>query len=180
MKLMLILHSGAAKAERPFELCLEENFHAPDGHLAYSVNNRPGLADCAEIAPGVYSFLIGGRSYEAHVVPRWGGKGEADRYVVTVGTRDYLLEVRDPRRRRHGGHAAAVEGPQEIRAPMPGTIVKILVSENQEVGQGTGLLVMEAMKMQNELRAPRPGRVERIYAVEGRGVETGAPLLRLV
>jgi biotin carboxyl carrier protein len=63
---------------------------------------------------------------------------------------------------------------------MPGKVVKVLVHENQEVMRDQGLLVIEAMKMQNELRAPRPGRVERIYVLEGRGVETGARLLRLV
>lgn len=63
---------------------------------------------------------------------------------------------------------------------MPGKIVKVLVAEKQEVKQGEGLLVIEAMKMQNELRAPRRGRVERIYVSEGAGVETGAKLLRLI
>jgi len=64
-------------------------------------------------------------------------------------------------------------------APMPGKIVRILVTEGQEVKRDQGLLVIEAMKMQNELRAPRAGRVERVYMTEGRGVETGARLLRL-
>jgi biotin carboxyl carrier protein len=64
-------------------------------------------------------------------------------------------------------------------APMPGKIVKILVARRQEVAVGAGLLVIEAMKMQNELRAPRAGRVEEIYVEEGKGVETGAPLVRL-
>jgi biotin carboxyl carrier protein len=63
---------------------------------------------------------------------------------------------------------------------MPGKIVKILVLENQQVGEGQGLLVIEAMKMQNELRAPRPGRVEKVYVLEGSGVEAGFKLLRLV
>jgi pyruvate carboxylase subunit B len=63
---------------------------------------------------------------------------------------------------------------------MPGRIVKILVSEGQEVRGNQGLLVIEAMKMQNELRAPRAGRVERVYLAEGRGVEAGARLVRLV
>ena len=75
---------------------------------------------------------------------------------------------------------AAREGPQDILAPMPGRIVKILVRENQEIEAGQGLLVMEAMKMQNELRAPRPGRVEKIYVSEDLGVEAGFKLLRLI
>jgi biotin carboxyl carrier protein len=62
---------------------------------------------------------------------------------------------------------------------MPGKIVKILVAQHEEVAAGTGLLVIEAMKMQNELRAPRAGRVEEVYVEEGKGVETGTRLLRL-
>jgi len=54
------------------------------------------------------------------------------------------------------------------------------VDKDQEVSPGTGLLVIEAMKMQNELRAPRAGRVEEIYVEAGKGVETGARLVRLV
>jgi len=69
--------------------------------------------------------------------------------------------------------------PQEIRAPMPGKVVKVLVKEEQDIGPGQGLVIIEAMKMQNELRAPRAGRVEKVYAQEGKGVETGTPLLRL-
>ena len=61
----------------------------------------------------------------------------------------------------------------------PGRIVKVLVAENQDVRADEGLLIIEAMKMQNELRAPRAGRVERIYVAEGAGVETGLKLLRL-
>jgi biotin carboxyl carrier protein len=70
-------------------------------------------------------------------------------------------------------------GPQVLVAPMPGRIVKVLVAEGQEIQQGAGLLVIEAMKMQNELRAPRAGRVEEIYVQEGTGVESGARLIQL-
>ena len=99
--------------------------------------------------------------------------------MVTVGLRNYLVEIRDPRRWKRDGSGVQEQGPQEIVAPMPGKIVRVLVSENQEVTGGQGLLVIEAMKMQNEIRAPRAGRVERIYAQEGTGVEAGFRLLRL-
>jgi biotin carboxyl carrier protein len=100
--------------------------------------------------------------------------------VVTVGLRHYVVEIRDPRRWRRDGAGVREEGPQEIVAPMPGKIVKVLVSENQEVVRDQGLLVIEAMKMQNEIRAPRAGRVEHIYAQEEIGVEAGFRLLRIV
>jgi biotin carboxyl carrier protein len=100
--------------------------------------------------------------------------------VVVVGLRRYVVELRDPRRWSRAGSDIEAEGPQEIVAPMPGKIVKLLVTEGQEVDRGQGLLVIEAMKMQNELRAPRAGRIERVYMEEGRGVETGVRLMRLV
>ncbi len=138
-----------------------------------------GSADWVEITPGVYSILIGGRSYEARVTSRPGGSPREVVYVVALGSREYEVEARDPRAWSRRAGSAAGEGPQEITAPMPGKIVKVLVVEGQQVSRGQGLVVIEAMKMQNELHAPRAGRIERIYAAEGSGVEAGAKLLRL-
>jgi biotin carboxyl carrier protein len=133
------------------------------------------LADWARIAPGIYSILVNGHSYDVHV--RRPG-GTAPSYDVRVGSESFRVVVRDPRARQQPTGDGPT-GPQEITAPMPGKVVKLLVSEGEEVEADDGLLVMEAMKMQNELRAPRSGRVERVYATEGLGVETGAPLIRL-
>jgi biotin carboxyl carrier protein len=140
---------------------------------------RAGVADWVEITPGVYSILIGGRSYEVRVTSRPGASPRELSYVVALGSCEYEVEVRDPRAWSRRAGSAAGEGPQEITAPMPGKIVKVLVMEGQQVSRGQGLVVIEAMKMQNELHAPRGGRVGRIYAAEGSGVEAGAKLLRL-
>ena len=155
--------------------------HQPAKLLHFFSDGEPLIADGEEISPGVYSILIDGRSYEAQVSKKAGdAEGYSSPYVVTVGLRHYLVEIRDPRRWRRDGTGLLEQGPQEIVAPMPGKIVKVLVRENQEVFRGQGLLVIEAMKMQNEIRAPRAGRVERIYAQEEAGVEAGFRLLRLV
>ncbi len=149
--------------------------------LRFSSDGETLIADGEEISPGVYSILIDGRSYEAHVSKKPGdAEGYLSPYVVTVGLRHYMVEIRDPRFWRRDGAGIQEKGPQEIVAPMPGKIVKVLISENQEVVRDQGLLVIEAMKMQNEIRAPRAGRVERIYAQEETGVEAGFRLLRLV
>jgi biotin carboxyl carrier protein len=180
MKLTMTLQHGSRTSRRELEL-RSPTASANGGPLAYVLDQEAGQADWAEVAPGVYSILIGGRSYEAQVTSPPGEAPTRDvRRVVTVGTRHYWVEVQDPRRRPSGGAAAPANGPQEILAPMPGKIVKMLVAENQEVSQGAGLLVIEAMKMQNELRAPRAGRVERIYVAPGQGVENGSRLVRLV
>jgi len=178
MKLNLTLQYGARENEHQIEFAAPPNGAA--GTLPFVLDGARREADWEQVAPGVYSILIDGRSYEARVTMQPGdAAGEVVR-IVTVGTRQYRVAVRDPRRRRSSSPTATRDGPQEIRAPMPGKIVKILVRENQEVAQGVGLLVIEAMKMQNELRAPRPGRVEKIYVAEGMGVETGSRLVRLV
>lgn len=135
-------------------------------------------ASWARVGPGLYSILLGSRSYEVRVSRASGPSGGAD-YAVRVGTDLYQVSIEDRRfwRRQTAGGA---EGPRDVNSPMPGRVVKLLVREGDEVAAGQGLLVMEAMKMQNELRAPRAGRVQRIFAAEGDGVETGAPLVRLV
>ncbi|MFB3920766.1 MAG: biotin/lipoyl-containing protein [Terriglobia bacterium] len=178
MKLRLTLQHGSHSGEHELEFSALPDGAA--GALRFVLNGSATEAEWAVVTPGVYSILMGGRSYEARVATQPGeAAGEVVR-LVTVGTRHYRVVVRDPRRRRSSASATARDGPQEIRAPMPGKIVKVLVNEGQSVTPGAGLLVIEAMKMQNELRAPRAGRVEKIHVAEGTGVETGAHLVKLV
>jgi biotin carboxyl carrier protein len=178
MKFSARLQRGSTSIEQEVELIAHE---IANGVRSFRIGSHTTEANCEEITPGVYSLLLNGRTYEAHVSKRPGdAPGVATPYVITVDQRQYLVELNDPRRWRRTGSSIEAVGPQEIVAPMPGKIVKILVTEGQEVGRDQGLLVMEAMKMQNELRAPRAGRIERVYLEEGRGVESGARLLRLV
>ena len=134
-------------------------------------------ADWEEIRPGHYSILIGGRSYEARVAAAT--NGQPDSWVVTIAEYDFHVQICDPRARRFAGQAVAHEGPLDVLAPMPGKIVRLLVERDQEVAQDQGLVVIEAMKMQNELRAPRAGRITQVHVKEGIGIEAGARLLRL-
>jgi biotin carboxyl carrier protein len=180
MKLTLTVRRGSEAREHHLELNLPREAAANQGTAAYTLGAEKGEMDWAEVAPGVYSILIGGRSYEAQVVAPSPTRAPGDAsHLVTIGTLDFQVTVHDPRRRRSVTTLAAADGPQEVVAPMPGKIVKILVARHEGVAAGSGLLVIEAMKMQNELRAPRAGRVEEIYVEEGKGVETGARLLRL-
>jgi biotin carboxyl carrier protein len=178
MKLHARLHRGSELVDREVELLACDG---PNSARRFRIGDAEVEADCAEIASGVYSILLKGKSYQAFVSnPPGEVQGPRGHYVVAIGAGQYRVELRDPRQRRLTGASFEEEGPQEIVAPMPGKIVKILVAEGQEVEKDQGLLVIEAMKMQNELRAPRAGRVERVYRTEGGGVETGVPLLRLV
>lgn len=180
MKIEINLQSDSGTHGHQVELDPADLRQAAAGRIEFVLDGAAEEADWVEISPGIYSMVIAGRSFELYVAGRHGDPGvHASAYDVRCGARQYRIEIRDPRRRRHSGPDGIHDGLQEILAPMPGRVVKILVAENQEVVQGEGLLVIEAMKMQNELRAPRAGRVERIYVKELAGVETGFKLIRL-
>ncbi|HWQ03049.1 MAG TPA: biotin/lipoyl-containing protein, partial [Candidatus Nitrosotenuis sp.] len=74
------------------------------------------------------------------------------------------------------GGALEAEGRQEILAPMPGKVVRVLVKSGDAVEAGHGLLVVEAMKMQNEIKSPKSGKVERVLVSEGQNVNAGETL----
>jgi biotin carboxyl carrier protein len=133
------------------------------------LDGRPFAVDAVEIAPNTLSILLDGQSFEINVTPSPDGK-----LKLQTGSREFIAEVIDPRAwsgRRHGGVEA--KGRQQIVAPMPGKVVRLLVREGDRVEAGQGLLVVEAMKMQNEIRSPKNGAVERVLAKEGQPVNAG-------
>ncbi len=181
MKLQLHLQAGSKASEHRLELSVPREGEFLDGPRLFTLDGEALEADGREISPGVYSILLGGRSFDVHVYTRPAGMGNhRGPYAVQVGLRRYEVTVRDPRSRRRSSVELDAEGPQEIIAPMPGKVVKILVEEGQQVEREASLLVIEAMKMQNEVRAARAGRVEKVFVKEGAGVESGAKLLRLL
>lgn len=130
-------------------------------------------AGIVTIAPGLYSVLLNGRSYEVRV------EGKQDALAVFVNGRRFAVEVTDPRAWSSKATMARGEGVQTIAAPMPGKVVRILVAAGDHVEAGQGLLVVEAMKMQNELKAPRAGTVRSVSVVEGATVAAGELLATL-
>jgi len=136
------------------------------------LDGQPVEADSVEIAPHTLSILLNGHSYEIRVSPAPDGK-----LKLQTGAHEFIAEVIDPRAwsgRRHG-HVEA-EGRQQIVAPMPGKVVRLLVKAGDRVEAGQGLVVVEAMKMQNEIRSPKSGTVERVLATEGQTVNAGEVL----
>jgi biotin carboxyl carrier protein len=127
-------------------------------------------AQLLEIAPGVFSVLLDGHSYEARV-----GNGP-DGIFVTVGGRRLHVQIDDPRRGGRRASGRRTDGPLQVSASMPGKIVRLLVALGDQVVAGQGLIVVEAMKMQNEMKAARPGRVSSIPVREGDTVTAGAVL----
>ena len=102
--------------------------------------------------------------------------GAQEEWGVVLAGRTYSVTLLDPQRRRGVTGPPVQEGPVEVRAIMPGRITTLLVKEGQEVRSGQGVLVVEAMKMENELLAPKEGRVTRIRVRPGETVEAGAGL----
>jgi biotin carboxyl carrier protein len=116
----------------------------------------------------VLSLLIEGESYE---VKR--DRTRTETYLWVGGSR-YTVDLQDPRsfrRRKHG--TSGQEGRRELVATMPGKVVRVLIPEKGEVKAGQGVLVVEAMKMQNEVKSPKDGTVEKIIAGEGTNVNAG-------
>jgi biotin carboxyl carrier protein len=121
--------------------------------------------------PGVLSLIVGGKSHEIRL------DGVAGETLIVFDGKRYSAEIRDPRSLRgRKGKAGASDGPKKITAPMPGKVVRILAQVNSEVEAGQGVVVIEAMKMQNELKSPKKGTLKKIMAVEGATVNAGDTL----
>jgi biotin carboxyl carrier protein len=138
------------------------------GGLHFALDGRSLEADAFEIAPGIYSILIGGQSFEARVDTTGGA------LRVSVAGREYAAKIVDPRQwKRYRSGAIEVEGRQQVIASMPGKVVRVLAAAGDIVEAGKGLVVIEAMKMQNEVRSPKSGTVERMLVTEGQAVNSG-------
>jgi biotin carboxyl carrier protein len=164
-------------------------------HYAAIVGGDEREVEIVELSPGHYRITMGGRAMDVEVraisertlslvldnhafdveLEKDPARGEnllVRGHVVNVE----VLDLRRLRLRKvqaaHGGDT----GPLNIASPMPGKVVAVLVKEGQTVEQGQGLVVVEAMKMENELKAPRAGVVTQLSALEGSAVESGATL----
>jgi biotin carboxyl carrier protein len=159
-----------------FELIIDGEKHSVEfaraadapARISAKIDDREIACDAIEIAPGSYSILIGGRSIEVSVETA----SSASR--VRAGNREFQIEIRDPRAWRGArGSAVELEGRQSIAAPMSGKVIRTLVTQGESVEAGQGILVVEAMKMQNEIRAPKSGTVEQLLVKEGQTVNSG-------
>lgn len=123
-------------------------------------------ASVVECEPGVYSILQGGASFEVRVSE---GRIEVDGHPVRY-------QMKDPRQWTRSSGVAGSGGRSTITAPMPGKVVRLLAAVGDAVRAGQGIVVVEAMKMQNELKSPIDGVVARLAVAENEGVLAGALL----
>lgn len=143
------------------------------GRYELTVDGKPFEVDCQETGRDFVSLLVDGRSYELGLEKRDFG------YLVVFPDDALAVELVDAARGPRAAARKGAAGPARISAPMPGKIVRVLAEAGQAVEAGHGLVVMEAMKMENEIRAPRAGRVKDIGVRQGQTVESGALLVVL-
>ena len=138
-----------------------------DGGWSCSLDGRDVEVDAVLVRQDLLSLRVGNQVYEV----------KCERVVgelqLWVGSKRFAAEVRDPRSLRGRTRTADHHGAKELAASMPGKVVRVLVLEGSEVEAGAGVLVVEAMKMQNEIKSPKKGRIQKILVSEGTAVNAG-------
>jgi biotin carboxyl carrier protein len=141
-----------------------------------TLGDRAYQVDAAVARPGVYSLRIDGTQHEVAVHRQAEGA-----YRVSTRRGSAFVEVADPLTHLATQTRGGKDGRrrQTVKAYMPGRVVTLLIQEGQEVVTGQGILVLEAMKMENEIRAEHDGTVTQIHVQPGQAVESGNPLFEL-
>ena len=144
-----------------------------DGRYAIRIGGRTHTVDARALEHGAVSLLVDGRSYDVEL------DESGDEVQVLVDFELLTVDVADERAvsLRAGAAGFSVTGKVLVTAPMPGKVVRVLVAPGAQVTEGQGLVVVEAMKMENELKSPKAGTVVEVFAKEGSVVEANAKLL---
>ncbi|HZW94997.1 MAG TPA: biotin/lipoyl-containing protein [Candidatus Eremiobacteraceae bacterium] len=143
------------------------NLNRVDGRWLCRLDGQELEVDAILARPDVLSLRIGNQAYEIK------SEHVANDLHLWVGSKRFAVEIRDPRSLRGRTRGGDDQGPKKITAPMPGKVVRLLVREGDEVEPGTGVAVVEAMKMQNEIKSPKKGSVQKILVGEGATVNAG-------
>jgi len=143
-----------------------------DADYVVTLDGVEHVVDARKLEADFYSILYEGKSYEVSV------ESLGAKYLVRHGAYEQVVELADASR---GGRQELHKrsGPESIDSVMPGKVVRVLVSAGDVVAAGQGLVVVEAMKMENEIGAPRSGRVKSVDVTPGQTVETGSLLVVL-
>ena len=142
-----------------------------EGRISAQIGNRVYALEVREIEPDCYLFFLGHNVHECRVSERAAAKETFD---VTIHGRSHEVTIVDPKRLRSGQNSDRHHhGAAEIRAPMPGKVVRVQTEAGETVEKGAGVIVVEAMKMQNEMKSPRAGVVVSLNVKAGDTVNAG-------
>ncbi len=160
--------------DKEFEISL----NGSNGRNAVLVNDEPVEIDLKPIAGSgsLFSLIVDGRSYDVWAEMQNGS------YWVAVDGETFEVRVEDERSRlikRLGGEEAGAEGEIAVKAPMPGLVVRVEVKDGDLVEKGQGVVVVEAMKMENEIKAPASGIVKTVKVTPGEAIEKNAVLVEI-
>ncbi|HEX4949203.1 MAG TPA: biotin/lipoyl-containing protein [Blastocatellia bacterium] len=148
---------------------LAADFTATEGIARLTSENTQHEAEFAELQPGVFTVILQGKVFACTLEKLPSGATE----VIVNGQR-IAVTVQDPKRLSHNAGAAGQAGGRAVlTSPMPGKVVRVMCAAGDEVTEGQGLLVVEAMKMQNEVQAPKDGKVTDLKVTEGQTVNAG-------
>src|SRR5829696_6781550 len=149
------------------------------GRVFAEVGGRRYELEARALGAGEYLLTHGGRVYECRVGAEPGAaEGGRGSLRVAVGAREYGVRLTDPKHLRGAAAAGGDQGGRaQIKAPMPGKVVRVLVEAGQAVEAGQPVVVVEAMKMQNELKSPKSGNVAELRAEAGATVNAGDVLV---
>jgi biotin carboxyl carrier protein len=151
---------------------MEAEFSSTDGTAQLSLEGKIYRAIVSEPEPGVFVILLNDRVYRCGL-----DRSPAGELEVNVGGRRISVNARDKKHLRgKQGPASGSGGRITLTSPMPGKVVRILLETGDEVSAHQGVLIVEAMKMQNEVQSPKAGKVAEIFVNEGQTVEGGAKL----
>lgn len=146
-----------------------------DGNkLIADIDGRIYELEASEPEPNVRLFKHENRIYQIFVSPN---ERAGEPFSVNAGSKNYEIKIYDPKRLRgSGGAGGNADGASEIKTAMPGKLVRVLVEIGAEIKKGEGVLIVEAMKMQNEMKSPKDGIVKEIRFEEGATVNAGEVL----
>ncbi len=153
----------------------EINIKREDERVFAEINGRKYELDSSEPEPNVYLLKYENKIFEVFVSP---DQNISEPQKVKVGAQDFEIKLTDPKKLR-GSDAGSelADGDAEIKTAMPGKVVRILLKENEEVKSGEGVIIVEAMKMQNEMKSPKDGIIKEIKFNEGDTVNAGDVLV---